>query len=269
VVLPPKSVGQPKSRRRVAIEAIILPADLQAALTAAGVDCTAEPSLLRARAADLSITITSVVANRGGPRIADTRATGEDLAKIAASLRTILARFTRHSPVQDGIAHDPAGPGDIVAWLRQLDLPVIDALRGAAAVDHADPWAALAETLLHLDRLAGWTEASAAAFNDGVRARQATQRASQERRIASLLITAYPELTGRPIRFSRPSSGGPPGGPLVRFLQEMFLRIRTSIEKRPALSSLAKDAALSPPPETLVRWIRGHRSQKSDRKTAE
>lgn len=268
-VSPPKSPRQQRPSSRVAVEAVIRPADLRAALTSAGLDCIAPPALLRTLAFDLNMTITSVLANRGGPSIADTRATGEDLAEIATSLRAILARFTGHNPVQDGIALVPPGSGDIAAWLRRLDLPVVDALRGAAAVDHADSWLALADTLLHLDRLAGWAEACAAAFHDGVRARQATQRRSQERRIADLLIAAYPKLTERKIGTSRSSAGGPPGGPLVRFLLEMFRRITTLIEKRPVLSALAKDANLSPSSETLVRWAQDHRPSSPHRKTDE
>jgi hypothetical protein len=261
--------AQPTLRSQVSVEVVIRRADLRAALTVVGLKCIAPQADLRTLAFDLNMTIVSILAQRGGPPIADTRATGADLAAIANSLRAVLARFTAQAPLQEGSALAPPGPADVAAWLRRLDLPAIDALRGAAAVDHADPWLALADALLHVDRLACWAESGATAFDDGVRARQATQRLSQERRIADILIAAYPRLTGRKIGTSRPSAGGPPGGPLIRFLQEMYQRTRASIAQKPDLASLARDAALSPSAETLARWIRDHRPATPTRQTDE
>jgi len=135
--------AKPKPRSHVSVDAVIRPIDLRAAVTAAGLDCLAPQMVLRTLASDLNFTITSVLASRGGPRIADTRATGDDLAAIATSLRAILTRFSGHTRLQEGMAVAPPGRGDVAEWLRRLDLPVVDALRGAAAVDHADAWLAV------------------------------------------------------------------------------------------------------------------------------
>jgi hypothetical protein len=154
-------------------------------------------------------------------------------------------------------------PGALANLLTRRCDPLIQALRDAMSVPGANDGSALLQGLLILDRLGGAAGAARKQFEQSLARERASGKdaaaRSPMRELGLALIDTWVAFTGKPPRFSRPSDGGAPSGPLIRYLICLFARARNNLAAQPERHELAPGRRWSPAPETLAAWIRQHR----------
>jgi hypothetical protein len=78
-----------------------------------------------------------------------------------------------------------------------------------------------------------------------------------------VVIASYAALTSRPVRVSRTSAtmkaaGGTVSGPLLRFVQVVFQRIRLRTAREPTLEQYGEARAFNPTGSTIAAWVRAY-----------
>jgi hypothetical protein len=119
-----------------------------------------------------------------------------------------------------------------------------------------------AKKILSLRELADWHQATSDRVMDAVtrerRSRTSIEMRSRPREFGWVLVASYVSLTGKSPGMSRKAPGPHEGkldGPLIRFLRQMFLCVRQTIERSPEIAGLAEDRVWNPSDEALRAWV--------------
>lgn len=275
-------------------------ADIRAALEHAFAtgNSVAPPSrALAASTAAIHAAAWAQIKRLADPGITELDETQRKLDAIVRHTRSAIEAFGADLTVENDAA-PVLHVTDARAPLTPL-LSAIETGARAASVD--DPTAAVNDAVRTMANLNLWADAAARAFAAGRQARDAADRRSPaasvrgspihaavlalssddpssamaERRttrpravpahagrdLGLVVLAAYAELTGRPVRVSRRSStkshaGGDVSGPLVRFVFVTFERIRQRMAQEPTLQEMPVSRAFNPSGATIAAWAR-------------
>lgn len=248
--------------RGVRMFPLVRPDDFEQALKAAGLSVKPRREDLETSAAAASKFAWDVVTTQLGPSIPVLRGVADELGAVAQAAIKLRDLITR----QIGALHPQST--DIRAELARrlsgsqvpLHLNLLSYIGAEAGSAHGATL--LADRILLLEELAGWYQTTRDAVMIGVkrerRSHTSPEMRSRPREFGWVLIASYVSLTGKSPRVSRGigRNEGKLGGPLIRFLRQMFSSVRETLATSPEIGDLAKGRVWQPSDEALRAWVK-------------
>ena len=254
--------------RGVRMFPLVRPHDFGQALKAAGLSVTPSREDLETAAAAASKSAWDIVITQLEPSIPSMRGVANELGAVVQAADKLRDLITG----QLGPAHPQAANTreDLIRRLSDSQIPLHLNLLSYIGADAGSMHGAtlLAERILLLDELTGWYQTTRDAVMVGVtrerRSRTTPTMRSRPREFGWVLVASYVSLTGKSPRISRTGTGpkeGKLGGPLIRFLRQMFLGVRQTLTTSPDLGGLAKNKVWHPSDEALRAWVMNFRTR--------
>lgn len=255
--------------------ALVQPEDILAGLAAAGIDITPPANLLEDAASTATRLANAVVSSLVVPTIPEMGASMKRFDRLEQAISALIDQLggdstatpAERSDSQPAIDHYLRDNGDL--FIHNLTLH-IDREAGPEAGR-----AALADTVLHLHRVRAACRSASEVQKNLIKsehtARDAPEMRSRQRELGFAFLATFQGLTGRELKISRASGGehvGRLGGPLIRFMTEMFSQVRANLSTALEMLHLVDDPAWSPSPETIRRWIQVYQRHWDSTKTA-
>ncbi len=254
--------------RPVRLIALVTPADFLVGLKAAGVGADPPPELLEEAALTGTRLAQGVVSSLVVPPIPKMRASVAKVVKLEKVLNGLIVQLS-------------GGPDDIEGKYFESQQAIQDYLRDHESpflfnltchigreAGHEDGRAKLADAIMSLQRVgaacASVVDAQRANLAGETTAREAPQMRSRQRELGFAFLASFQVMTGRAPKVSRASGGdkvGRLGGPLLRFMEAMFGRVRDNLRAEPTLAALAEDPALAPTAETVRSWMKIYKAK--------
>lgn len=273
--------------------------DFTAALNAANVNSLPTKEQMNKARARVDAAVIKMLAGLQMPSAADNNRLVGFLKEVTEQVKALQDKLTSSLPIKwlcDSSQPDGKMLAEFLAASGKLEIyALIGCIEPSELYPTAEAELASVITTLHqaeacLHKLRIWAESSAETLVDcweateghedlkypeigyADRALPYTGVRRRPRALGQELIWSYADLSDNEVGFSRGTTGNTEGkvtGPLIRYLDTLFDRIRKAVAANDEIKELADSDAFKPSHETMARWVKRWRANRASVKDSD